>query len=122
MSFAPFSVVHVNAAYINLTGLSSADVVGRPLGELVHDPLVAAALKTTCNSFSLSTLHRQSIRIKSKSCKSTSSKVKVSAVPIGQSDECVTHYMLELETTNTSIGSPPSFVAPIGSSAFAVMG
>lgn len=57
LSFSPFVIVHVNSAFTQMTGLSSADVLGKEVFQH-HDSQMKVA-----KSSSLATLHQQSIRI-----------------------------------------------------------
>lgn len=54
LSFAPFLVVHVNPAYTRVTGLSPADILGKPFHEVIED---AACKVNTAKASSLTRLH-----------------------------------------------------------------
>ena len=43
MSFAPFLVVHINPAYTRMTGLTPADILGKPFHEVIEDPSIKAS-------------------------------------------------------------------------------
>ena len=56
MSFAPFLVVHVNPAYTRMTGLSPADILGKPFHEVIEDPTCKS---NTAKAYSLTSLHEK---------------------------------------------------------------
>jgi hypothetical protein len=64
LPFKPFVVVHVNGPFTDLIGQSSIGVLGKPLHECFsRDPLVTAALQTSCAQFALANLDGQSINL-----------------------------------------------------------
>jgi hypothetical protein len=64
LSFKPFVVVHVNGPFTELTGRSSIGLLGKPLHEMLeNDPLVTAALQTSCAQFTLASLDGQSVHM-----------------------------------------------------------
>ncbi|CAB9522980.1 expressed unknown protein [Seminavis robusta] len=56
LSFAPFLVVHANPAYTEKTGLSPADILGKPFHEVIQDKVLKA---TTAKASALTSLHEQ---------------------------------------------------------------
>jgi hypothetical protein len=64
LSFKPFVVVHVNGPFSELTGQNSIGVLGKPLHDMfARDPLVTAALQTSCEQFTLGSLDGQAINL-----------------------------------------------------------
>jgi hypothetical protein len=126
LSFKPFVVVHVNGPFTDLTGQSSIGTLGKPLHDMfVQDPLVTAALQTSCQQFTLASLDGQAIKMipsprssdslsdasrstgSGDSPRSSSSQRErqnsasictVRVRPIGQDGESgrITHYLLEV--------------------------
>ena len=56
LSSAPFLVVHANPQYSCITGNTPADVLGKPLHEIIQDPTCKA---TTAKTHSLASLNKQ---------------------------------------------------------------
>ena len=56
LSFAPFLVVHINPAYTRVTGLSPADILGKPFHEVIEDPTCKA---NTAKASTLTGLHEK---------------------------------------------------------------
>jgi len=110
LSFSPFVVVHVNAAFTKLTRRPSVQVLGKPLHKLFEDPVMVAALQTSCRSFSLRTLNDQAITVRTLNSKSDGSgaRCKVHVMPIGQDDSQNTHFSLELENLEVNVNRQPS--------------
>lgn len=65
--------------------------------ELLEDPVVSAALKTSCEQFSLSSLDDQTIKVRTLNSKAGRTACNVAVSPIGQDGNSITHYALELE-------------------------
>jgi len=97
LSFAPFTVVHVNAAYTRMTGLSSIKVLGRPFQELLDDESLIASLRSSSETFSLTNIHEQVLKSKSVSDKPGHLECRVLVSPVGPGLDNITHYMLGLE-------------------------
>lgn len=96
LATSPFVVVHVNLAFTLLTSQSSTKILGQPLHQLLEDPVIQAALQTSCERFSLRILQDQTIKVRALNRKDpTPCKVAVST--IGQDASSTTHYALELE-------------------------
>jgi hypothetical protein len=126
LSFKPFVVVHVNGPFTDLTGQSSIGILGKPLHDMfIQDPLVTAALQTSCQQFTLASLNGQAIKMipsprssdslsdasrstgsggSSRSSSSQRGRQNSAAIctvrvrPIGQDGESgrITHYLLEV--------------------------
>ena len=124
----------MNNAFTKFTGLASDCVLGRPLCELVQDPVVAAALQTSCPKFSLADLNNQKVNVKNANAKNHSVKCKVMTQSVGQENQKVTHFALELEEVvspqrrfiteplGASSSSSSSSSSKHGGAAFGVMG
>lgn len=56
LSFAPFLVVHINPAYTRMTGLTPADILGKPFHEVIEDSSIKAS---TAKASSLTSLHEK---------------------------------------------------------------
>lgn len=56
LSFAPFLVVHANPAYTQMTGLTSADILGKPFHQVIQDKTRKA---DTAKAHSLASLNEQ---------------------------------------------------------------
>jgi len=102
LSFTPFVVVHVNVAFTLLSSQPSTKVLGKPLHELMDDPVVVAALQTSCTIFSLRSLHEQTVKVRTPNSEACRSSCRVSVSPIGRDANSTTHYALELESLDTS--------------------
>ena len=113
LASAPFNVVHVNAAYLALTNLPSASVLGRPFREVVANPESWKALvekskaigtdankQQPANEFSLTQIHGQSLDAASIANKQSDNKVasdvELFITKVGSSPEKVSHYAVEL--------------------------
>lgn len=108
MGSAPYSVVHVNAAYSRMTGIPSTTALGQPLHELFLDNEVSASLQSNEHTFSLGSLHSKSIKMNSAK-DMPKCVVRVSAV--GTDASSVTHFVLEIETMNATDGENQAGVA-----------
>jgi hypothetical protein len=97
LGFAPYSVVHVNAAYSRITGIPSTTALGQPLHEIFSDDSVATSLQSKSQAFPLTDLHLRVIKMNAAK-DLPECIVRVSAV--GSDADSVTHYVLELETKN----------------------
>ena len=107
MSFAPFLVVHINPAYTRLTGLSPADILGKPFHEVIEDPAYKA---NTAKASSLTSLHEKATsfcQAKGDVDISNNFRINVSVVgpepadrpTYGDHKNAFTHYMIALEET-----------------------
>jgi len=103
-AYAPFVVVHVNEPYTRLTSKSSSKILGRPLHELLDDPVVAAALQTSCQEFSLKVLNEQTVTFDNSEGHSKGVQCKIGILPIGNDEEHITHYALNLKYLRTVKG------------------
>lgn len=56
LSFAPFLIIHVNAAYTRMTGIGAKDVLGKPFQDIFKDKRCKAMAGSVS---SLATLHEQ---------------------------------------------------------------
>jgi PAS fold len=124
LSFAPFTVVHVNAAYMRMTGLSSVDTLGRPFHELLEDEVLVAALQSQGEIDSLETIHDQVLQAKTASDKN-GFHCQVTVSPVGPGPQSISHFALELapvdsrRTGGSSVGSEP---VPSNAFSMVVMG
>ncbi|GKY95584.1 hypothetical protein MPSEU_000519700 [Mayamaea pseudoterrestris] len=103
LGFAPYSVVHVNAAYSRMTGIPSTTALGQPLHEIFFDDAAAATLHSKDNNFTLSSLHLQAIKMNSAK---DMPKCVVRVSPVGSDGASVTHFVLEIETEIEVQGQP----------------
>jgi PAS domain-containing protein len=105
LSFAPFLVVHVNPAYTDMTGLSPADILGKPFHEVIEERTVKAA---TAKASSLTSLHEHVTRLqlgkKTTDYDTKECRIQVAVVFPENKDRSakfdrnsVTHYMISLE-------------------------
>lgn len=111
-AIAPFVVVHVNAAFMRTTGMSSSTALGRPLHELVQEDSAITGLK------SLIKMHNKVLTVKSDSAKNASLARKVAVVPVGPNAENVTHFTLKLEDYGAV--QLPSYGGPTQSSVLSI--
>lgn len=135
MSFAPFLVVHVNPAYTRRTGLSPADVLGKPFYEVIEDPSCKA---NTAKASSLTSLHENTVSFAQAKGDADVSNIKfcinVSVVGPEPADcpaywdhkNAITHYMIALEEAKDEadkkgqeVASATSIEAPTVSSSIA---
>ena len=100
LSFAPFLVVHVNPEYTRMTGLTPADILGKPLHVVIQDKVCKAA---TAKTHSLASLNNQvtSFVTPAASGEDTKFRVHVSVVgtdtaAIKKNRRLVTHFMVSL--------------------------
>jgi len=104
LSFAPFLVVHVNPAYTRSTGLSPANILGKPFHEVIEDPSCKA---NTAKASSLTSLHERVtsfVHSGSKGDSESTFSVNVAVVGPEPSDhpsshldhKSFTHYMISL--------------------------
>jgi hypothetical protein len=99
LASAPFNVVHVNAAYLSLTGLPSNAVLGRPF----QDVLAAASGD---DDFELTQLHGASLRAKSVGGgaqeQSNCHAVQICVTKIGAQPSKVSHFAVELHPSSAN--------------------
>jgi PAS domain-containing protein len=104
LSFAPFLVVHVNPAYTDMTGISPADILGKPFHEVIEDRTVKAA---TSKASSLTSLHEQvtSLQQGRKTDDDDTKECRIEVAVVGPENKdrtaafdpnSVTHYMISL--------------------------
>jgi PAS domain S-box-containing protein len=101
LSLSPFVIVHINSAFTQMTGLSSADVLGKAFREIFqhHDSKMKGA-----RSSSLANLHEQSVSIlNSKKDKKSqlgyTMKVAVVGPEVGKKMDrkSMTHFMVSIQ-------------------------
>lgn len=100
LSSSPFTVVHVNAAYLQLTGLSSVRLLGQPLQDLLLDGKWTAALsrtKSDGSDFDLRQMNKRVVKTRTGTQKGSPMQCTVSASPIGVAADRITHFALVLE-------------------------
>ena len=102
LSFAPFLVVHANPQYSLITGNAPADVLGKPLHEVIQDPACKA---TTAKTHSLASLNNQvtdfvapvaSRGEGTKKCRVHVSVVGTDTAAVKENRSLVTHFMVSL--------------------------
>ena len=100
LSFAPFLVVHANPDYSRMTGLTPADILGKPLHEVIQDK---ACKQATAKTHSLASLNNQvtSFVTPAASGEDTKCRVHVSVVgtdtaAVKKDKSLVTHFMVSL--------------------------
>ena len=91
---APYTLVHCNAAFLEMTGIASSKVLGRPL----VDALDEQTLDTGKDCWSL---HHKDLHLRCSSSKMASGTPSVTCrarlSPIGAQLETVTHIAIELD-------------------------
>lgn len=103
LASAPFTVVHVNAAYLQLSGLASVRLLGQPFQDLILDGKWTAAMShtdTEGNGFDLRNLHKQEVKARTGVQKGSPLQCMVTASPIGVSADRITHFALVLDHLN----------------------
>lgn len=111
LASAPFKVVHVNAAYLSLTGLPMAVVLGRPFHEIVADK-AWASLQAAGGDFDLTQIHGASLKAKSLALEQADcDAVKVCVTKIGAQPSKVSHFAVELHPSANAVAA--SLDAPI---------
>lgn len=106
LSFAPFLVVHVNAAYTQLTGIRSADILGKPFCEAIQDP---TCKRTTSQARTLASLNEQVTTFVSPSASNGACTCRIQVSIVGTNETAVqpqqqnhtTHFLVSLEQENT---------------------
>ena len=102
--FAPFLVIHVNAAYARMTGIEARQVLGKPLSDVFKDNRCKSIAS---NVSSLVTMDEQLTSVQSKGqSKRSNCRLHVSLVgtesdtTIAESEPVgITHYMIAVEPT-----------------------
>jgi hypothetical protein len=92
---APYTVVHVNAAFTRVTGLSSVKTVGRPFQDLVESPLFVDVLKECSKGLTSTVVPNQGFKTKPFVKKPLVCNVSVS--PVGIHVQSTTHLTMELK-------------------------
>lgn len=100
LSFAPFLVVHANPEYSRMTGHTPADVLGKPLHELIQDQACKAA---TAKTHSLASLNDQVTNFFTPAASGAATKCRVRVSVVGtdaaavkKNRSLVTHFMVSL--------------------------
>lgn len=106
----PFMVVHVNAAFTKMTGMSSVRVLGKSFGELLEDRKLVSILESardeyanSLNMNSVMIVQEQAILKVKSTTKRTHLSCGVSVSPVGSWGE-VTHLALELRPSGVVVG------------------
>ena len=98
LSDAPYTVVHVNAAFTRATGQCSAKVLGRPLQDVLKGKLLLNALKESYDGLTSKLVHKQSFKKKvSCSRKTDYLTCSVNVSPVGGTAQGATHFSMELK-------------------------
>lgn len=115
LSFVPFLVIHVNAAYTRMTGVAAKDVLGKPFHDVFKDKRCKALAANVSSLFDLrDQLTSVHSRGQNKRCYCRLS-VSVVGTEIGNEEtDSPTHYMIGLEPvaqtglpfTNHSVNTP----------------
>lgn len=89
---APYTLVHCNAAFLEMTGVSSSKVLGHPLVDALDE-------QTLDFGRDFGNLHNQSLHMRCSSSRVPSGNITCRArlSPIGVQLETVTHYSIELD-------------------------
>jgi hypothetical protein len=99
LSAPPFMVVHLNAAFTRLTGMSSASALGHPFHELLNDDALVSELQSPCDPFALTTIHGKAVTVKSSADRTNAAPYSISVSPVGPKPVTATHYTLQLQET-----------------------
>ena len=141
LSTAPFTIVHVNAAFTRITGMSSVKTLGRSFGDLIQgykssdyllpsereqQPPLLEILKACAESMSSTVVTGQGIKSRNytKSSRSGYIPCSINVSPVGTPIQSATHLAMELQLTKTTaadegtsgaISSPAVGTTPSGS-------
>lgn len=114
LSTTPFNVVQVNAAFHRFTGLTSADVLGKPICDLIarSDGSLATALEESAKTLKMASLRQQTFKTEDDS-KCLEQKVLIS--PVGTESNVITHFTVELKNQEDALRDEnTSYPAPSG--------
>ncbi|CAB9522981.1 expressed unknown protein [Seminavis robusta] len=107
LSFAPFIIIHVNAAYSRMTGLAAKDVLGKAFRDVFKDKRCKAM---AAHVSSLASMHGQLTSISTiRQDKRCHCSLKVSHVGDPNDKTPATHCMIALQPTNNQ--EMPNFAA-----------
>jgi len=94
---APFSVVQVNAAFHRFTGLTTGDVLGKPVLDLIVHPddTLKTALEESAKNLKIIVARQQTFKAEGAN-KHPEQRVRIS--PVGTQLNAITHFAIELQS------------------------
>lgn len=102
LSFYPFIIVHSNAEFFRLTGLSSAKVTGKPFSDLLTSDS-KSLVKASLSVFSINTVNDIVASIKASDDKKHECIAKVTLVGAESISSDASHFLIEICPINPSL-------------------
>jgi hypothetical protein len=103
LSEAPFTVVHVDAAFTRMTGFSCLHVLGQSLFEFTRSEDLLDVIKLCTATLASATLRKEGIKKKSHSKRQKFACCEIRISPVGQSGNSATHLVLDMKPSGDVI-------------------